>query len=339
MSERIFESTSFSTENPLDALKIHPDLIDAVTGNPEALRQLANMQFKAIININHPDKGGDGSLIEPATEAMNEIRGSDTKQMESLVDEYYQIHDQSEEGEGRISSSTRKEYIHEITRRKAETQALLECYKTPTPDFDKAFVQLGKSAINEDDDTLLVSGLVPSNEKFVIVDSQFKGQLVAPKSPNINLDFSFNLDPDSTMIINDETVEMSANVASSKQKRNFDSSSSIDNQSSDITTELFTVYMKAEKPYHVQSALNILGVVDREIIEEEYYPSNDDEAFQIESKDTNDLVVVWQDVGSFMYLKDLQPVHSPEEMVDKYIVLAHAKESQIALWGLCRQIG
>jgi len=40
-----------------------------------------------------------------------------------------------------------------------------------------------------------------------------------------------------------------------------------------------------------------------------------------------------------MYLKDLQPVHSPEEMVDKYIVLAHAKESQIALWGLCRQIG
>jgi len=338
MSKNSYESQDLNFyDNPISALMIHPDLVDSVSGDPEKVRQIARVFHKAIVGINHPDKGGDGSLIAPATDAIDEINRANPQEMAELVEEFYESGSQSPGGEAQAKA--RKAYLNEINRRQDETRFLYRLMQNGTPDFNMAFVQLGQSTIEEEGDSMLLSPLIPSSAKFAILDSNFQGNLVSPRVPNGANDYNIELSADSVIIDSLNRVSLSA----AESKVAGDSISSADNQQSDFGEEIL-ISMESDTTYGVKNAMGVVGVIDREVIEDSSFGSSqyqeEDSTTLLESpKGPSVFDVSWQDVASFPLLREMNLVNEADQMLNKYLVIGHESEAKLALLGLCRQIG
>jgi hypothetical protein len=129
-------------ETPLERLHLDTELVRSVSHDPDLVRKLARSSFRTILTINHPDIGGDGSLVDAASDAMAEINGADDEGINGLVAEFFAERD-DEEG----ATSHRQEYLNQLkdeqSRRIEETETLLECSLAEKPRFQRAFIELG----------------------------------------------------------------------------------------------------------------------------------------------------------------------------------------------------
>lgn len=329
---------SFSSEQPFTALGLDPELVNDAKRDPDTLRELAKLAFKTIVKINHPDRGGDGSLIDPATEAMGEINEADDSQLYDLVEEYEDLKGESEVGY--------KDYNYEDSkgekqRREDEIVNLFEIARlAPAPEFKLAFIELGQSELF-DDNLFINKKDIKSSEKakFVLIDDHLKGSYMNVTAPLDDADYGADMKSDGLKIDSEKklvTLNAYENIIHEDQNKEH-----VD----DLDSEETPVVLKIESSskYNAPTGSKIFGVVERSKITI-YQDGNakkgkKNSALQIAaSEDTEKEQLYWLDIGGLDWLKDIKPVSSIEDMEDKYIILANQSQPKIAILGLCRKI-
>jgi len=314
-------------DTPLERLHLDTELVRSVQRNPELLRKLARSSFRTILSINHPDVGGDGSLVDEASDAMAEINATNDEELGDIVEEFFAVRD-SEEEQLKREQQALTNAKNERIRRSEEIRALLACAVTNQLTFSEAFIELGRSQLSpknllQEPDEFMTE--LPHIPDFVIVNSDLEGHALQIGK----LRGTYDLAPDSVQVKNGAVVIEGS-----------------DARKSDDAAVKRRLKLSPKGVWVAEDQAKIIGVLDREHID----------APDAKIKTTRQLSSVsalpsarlggeqskhidWQDISSTPWLRYVNPASGPKSIENKYVIVGSPiKESELAILGLCRKI-
>ncbi len=343
-------------DSPLERLHLDPELVQSVGEDPELMRKLARSGFRTIVAVNHPDVGGDGSLIDQAKDAIDEIDEAEDSEITDLVDEF--LTERLNDPDAIQETLKNDERILQAERNKriAETSALLKCGLSEKPKFKKMILQIGiQPPLNEDDPWTMLSDdpnpdpldvIISHTPNLVLLDSSLKGSSLELQPEDIS--FFDKHRAGSTEDFEDETGGSSGtNLRRDDFKIHNDGTVSLQNMNdesmNDPSNEDAIYRQFKPTPLHLSSVKpRILGVVKREDLEEslKHNPlqatASPSSTLQLTHNQDADSIN-WSPVSIAPWLGYMEPA-TAKNIEGQYIVVANEDADQVAILGLVRRL-
>lgn len=343
-------------DSPLERLHLDPELVQSVGEDPELMRKLARSGFRTIVAVNHPDVGGDGSLIDQAKDAIDEIDEAEDSEITDLVDEFLTERLNDPDAIQETFQNNEKILQTERSRRIAETSALLKCSLSEKPKFKEMILQIGiQPSLNEDDPWTMLSDdpnpdpldvINSHTPNLVLLDSSLRGSSLELQPEDIS--FFDKHRAGSTENFEDETGGSSGtNLRRDDFKIHNDGTVSLQNmndESMDDPRNEDAIYRQFKPtPLHLSSVKpKILGVVERVRLEESLKhdpsktPADLTSTLQLPKNKSSDSIN-WSPVSVAPWLQYMEPA-TPKNMEGQYIVVANENADQVAILGLVRRL-
>lgn len=333
-------------ENSFTLLHADPELVESVKHDPALLRKLAKSSFNTVVTVNHPDVGGDGTLIDEVNQGIAEINGATDEELAVIVDDFVS---EKQLSSNEVVGARKMRHELENERRVAEVGALMRCLQAPQPRFSKIVVELGISTpgIMGPDNFNIPSQSDDSEDdlldeiRFVLLDEKLQGvsmkrTTVLGKDTGLNIDIR---DADNYVFGEDDSVEILNGYAvedSFVEGEDLDAPEYMEGR---ISTVPHSIKFGTDKKLRWKEGIAILGAVQRRHIEGGEQGATTHKLSELESaKKASDNELDWSDAERNPWLQFMEVAHT-DNMEDKYVIVqSESRPGQLAILGLCRKI-